>query len=90
MAAGGGRRSCPPPVDSASLFWLVPVLLYLGAGLCQVTPLFWPDRVAEAVVAGRHWRARDLRETAVVVMAATMLATSVLALLRWADRRWHG
>ncbi len=72
-------------VDQRSLFWLIPILLYLGAGLCQIMPLFTtPDGVV-VNAAGQHWHVRDLRETTVIVMTATMLATSVLALLRWFD-----
>lgn len=76
-------------VNPKSHFWLIPMLLYLAAGLCQVLPLF---TTADAIIvdaAGQHWRTRDLRETTVIVMAATMLATSVLALLRWFDGLKH-
>ncbi len=72
-------------MDRKSLFWLIPIFLYLGAGLCQVLPLFTADDAVIVDPAGQRWRARDLRETTVIVMAATMLATSVLALLRWFD-----
>jgi putative membrane protein len=73
----------PQAVDPKSLFWLIPIILYLGAGLCQIVPLLTTGDEVVVDAADRHWRARDLRETMVIVMTATMLATSVLALLRW-------
>ena len=81
------RRNNRPTqtVDRRSLFWLIPIFLYLGAGLCQVVPLFTTEDAVVVDAAGQHWRAHDLRETTVIVMTATMLATSVLALLRWFD-----
>ncbi len=76
-------------VDRKSLFWLIPVFLHLGAGLCQVVPLFTTADADIVDPAGQHWRAHDLRETTVIVMTATMLSTSVLALLRWLDGLRH-
>ena len=76
-------------VDRRSLFWLIPIFMYLGAGLCQVLPLFTTEDAIIVDAGGRHWRAYDLRETTVIVMSATMLATSVLALLRWFDALKH-
>jgi len=78
-----GRHS--QAVDRRNPFWLIPVFLYLGAGLCHVLPLFTTADADIVDAAGQHWRVHDLRETTVIVMAATMLSTSVLALLRWLD-----
>ena len=74
-------------VNRGSLFWLIPIVLYLGAGLCQIFPLLTAGDGVVIDAAGQRWRTHDLRETAVIVMMATMLATSVLALLRWFDSR---
>lgn len=74
-------------VDRSSPFWLIPIFLYLGAALCQVFPLLTAGDAVVVDAAGQRWRAYDLRETAVIVMTATMLPTSVLALLRWFDGR---
>ena len=81
------RRGGQPiqAVDRRSTFWLVPIIMYLGAGLCEVLPLLTTGAVVVVDAAGQQWRAHDLRETTVIVMTATMLATSVLALLRWFD-----
>jgi hypothetical protein len=70
-------------VDQKSLFWLIRFILYVGAGLCRIVPLFTAVDGVIVDATGRLRQARDLRETAVIVMMATMLATSVLALLRW-------
>ena len=83
FAIVSGRHGAPPPAPRRPAFWLVPLLLYLGAGLCQVPPLLTTGNATVVDAAGHAWQARDLRETTVIVMAATMLATSVLALLRW-------
>ncbi len=79
------RRNIRPTssVDQRSLFWLIPIFLYLAAGLCQIVPLFTTEDAVVVDAAGQQWRAHDLRETTVIVMTATILATSVLALLRW-------
>jgi putative membrane protein len=65
------------------LFWAVPVLSYLAAGLCHLPPLLDADaRLTDG--GGRVWSASDLRETAAVVMLFTMAPTVLLALLRLA------
>ncbi|MBA2589032.1 MAG: carotenoid biosynthesis protein [Alphaproteobacteria bacterium] len=65
-------------------FWLVPIALYLAAGLSQVAPwLLAPDgSVTDG--AGVVWRIRDLHEAAVLVALLTMVPTSLLALYRLA------
>jgi uncharacterized membrane protein len=74
------RMKSVHPIRSRA-FWVVPILLYLAAGLCYIPPLFDAnERLVDA--AGRIWWATDLRETAVIVMLFTMLPTSLLALLR--------
>ena len=71
---------------SSRLFWAIPVLLYLAAGLCHLPPLLDPDaRLADA--SGRTWSAADLRETAAIVMLFTMAPSSLLALWRLASPR---
>ena len=72
-------------------FWALPILLYFAAGLSHLLPTLAPDaRLVDA--GGRTWSAADLRETAVIVMLATMAPTSILALLRLAspERRAAG
>ena len=84
---GSGRT-----VDWRSRFWLIPVLLFFWAGVCQILPLLVGQDAVVVDGAGVSWRAHDLRESAVIVMMATMLGTSVLALLRWFEglRRGEG
>ena len=78
------RRSRPPHPHRTRTFWVVPILLYLAAGLCHIPPLF--DANASLTDAGgRGWLASDLRETTVVVLLYTMAPTSLLALLRLLD-----
>jgi uncharacterized membrane protein len=78
------RRAQDPPRPRSRLFWAIPVLLYLAAGLCHLRPLFDPD--ARLVDGGGHvWSASDLRESAAVVMLFTMTPTVLLALLRLAS-----
>lgn len=73
------RRTHPPIPGHSRLFWAIPVLLYLAAGLCHLPPLFDANmRIVDA--GGRIWSASDLRETSVIVMLFTMLPTSLLAL----------
>jgi len=75
------RRMKPAHPIRSRPFWLVPILLYLAAGLCYISPLFDAnERLVDA--AGRVWWATNLRETTVIVMLVTMLPTSLLALLR--------
>lgn len=76
-------RDKPDYAPRPRLFWAIPVLLYLAAGLARIPPLLAPDaRLVDA--GGRAWSAADLRETGVIVMLATMAPTSMLALLRLA------
>ena len=73
-----------PPRPRAPLFWAIPVLSYLAAGLCHLPPLL--DADARLVDGGGHvWSASDLRETAAVVMLFTMTPTALMALLRLAS-----
>ena len=62
-------------------------LLYLAIGLSQIVPYLTAgdDRVADAT--GHLWQARDVRETAVIVMAFTMAPTAILALFLLAKGR---
>jgi putative membrane protein len=77
------RRNRRGYTARSALFWSVPILLYLAAGLCHIPPLL--DRDSQLVNAGHKvWSAADLRETTVIVMLFTMLPTSLLALLRLA------
>jgi len=79
------RRNRPAYADRSAPFWSAPILLYLAAGLCHIPPLF--DRDSRLVDAGHQvWSAADLRETTVTVLLFTMLPTSLLALLRLAQR----
>ncbi|WP_244395873.1 carotenoid biosynthesis protein [Beijerinckia indica] len=63
------------------LFWSLPILLYLAAGLCRLPPLLASDSTL-VDAAGHIWSAADIRETAVIAMLFTMVPTSLLALLR--------
>lgn len=74
------RRDRSPYRARSSVFWSMPVLFYLAAGLCHVPRL----RDADALLrdgAGRPWSAADLRQTAVVVLLVTMVPSALLALL---------
>lgn len=75
------RRTRVPRRSHSQLFWAVPALFYLAAGLCHLPPLLETDAPL-ADGGGRLWSASDLRETAAVVMLFTMTPTVVLALLR--------
>jgi putative membrane protein len=78
------RRNRAPYPSRRRRFWMLPILLYLAAGLCHLPPLLAPD--ASLIDAGgRTWSAADLRETAVIVMIFTMAPTSILALMRLAS-----
>ena len=78
------RRAKAPYAPRPPLFWAIPILLYLAAGLAHLPQLAAPD--ATLVDArGRAWSASDLRETAAIVMLCTMAPTSLLALLRLAS-----
>lgn len=79
------RRAMAPYPPRSRLFWAVPILLYLAAGLCHLPPLMSPGaRLVDA--GGRAWSAADLRETAAIVALFTMTPTGLLALLRLASR----
>jgi putative membrane protein len=60
---------------------LAPILLYLAIGLSQLVPYFNVGADSITDPAGETWRARDLRETSVIVMAFSMAPTAILALL---------
>ena len=78
------RRTQGPSGAHAKLFWAVPVLSYLTAGLCHLPPLLDADaRLVDG--GGGVWSASDLRETAAVVMLFTMTPTALMALLRLAS-----
>ena len=77
------RRERPAYRDRPALFWSIPILLYMAAGLSHLPPL--ADQDSLLLDAGhRVWAANDLRETAVIQMLFTMRPTSLLALLRLA------
>jgi putative membrane protein len=76
---GDYRRSSP-------LFWAIPVLLYLAAGLCHLPLLIEPD-ASVVDQGGRVWSAAALRQTTAIVMLFTMTPTALLALLRLAPLR---
>ena len=78
------RRTQESPRPHSQLFWAIPVLSYLAAGLCHLPRLFDADaRLVDG--GGRVWSASDLRETAAVVMLFTMTPTAFVALLRLAS-----
>jgi len=80
------RRSRSAYRSRSGWFWAVPILSYLAAGLCHLPPLLEPDaRLTDA--AGHLWSAKDLRETAAIVMLFTMVPTGLLALMRLAIPR---
>ena len=60
-------------------FWLVPLLLYLAAGLCQVAP--WMTAGAGTVTdhAGQVWPVAALHGAAVLTALSTMLPFTLLA-----------
>ena len=65
-----------PALEGGDAFWLMPILLYAGAGLCHIAPLLVGNDGVVADASGARWRARDPHETTVIVMMATMLTTS--------------
>lgn len=83
------RRHHIPYPSVGWQFWAIPILLYLAAGLCHLTPLLTGTDATVVDGRGSAWSAAELRETTVVVMLFTMLPSSLLALLRLVapDRR---
>jgi putative membrane protein len=72
--------------SSSRLFWSIPILLYLAAGLCHLPLLLAPDtRLIDP--GGGVWSAVALRQTVAIVMLLTMTPTSLLALMRLAHPR---
>jgi uncharacterized membrane protein len=63
-------------------FWLIPILLYLAAGLSQIAPWLLAPDGSVADQAGTVWRIRDLHAAAVLVAMLTMVPTSLLAMYR--------
>jgi putative membrane protein len=63
-------------------FWMMPIFLYLSAGLCQIVP--WLVSPGGIVMdgAGTAWQVRDIHAAAVVTMLLTMAPTGLLALYR--------
>ncbi len=67
-------------------FWLIPILVYLAAGLSQIAPWLLAPDGSVTDQADAVWRIRDLHATAVLVALLTMLPTSLLAMNRlWRD-----
>jgi uncharacterized membrane protein len=77
------RRTRAAHPARSRVFWVIPILIYLAAGLCHLPPLAAHD-VTLVDAGGRTWSAADLRETAAIVMLFTMAPTSILALSRLA------
>jgi uncharacterized membrane protein len=61
---------------------LVAVLLYLAIGLSIITPYLMTTGGTVLDQTGWPWRVKDVRESAVIVMAFSMVPTAILALLR--------
>lgn len=61
---------------------LVAVLLYLAIGLSIIAPYLMTTSGTVLDQAGWPWRVKDVRESAVIVMAFSMAPTAILALLR--------
>jgi uncharacterized membrane protein len=64
-----------------SQFRLLAVLLYLAMALSQIVPYLAGGDSIVTDLAGQAWRAQDLRETTVIIMAFSMLPTGFLALI---------
>lgn len=63
-------------------FWLVPILLYMAAGLSQIVPWLLAPDGSVTDQAGMVWRIGDLHAAAVLVAMLTMLPTGLLAMVR--------
>ncbi len=61
---------------------LLAVLVYLAMGLNQILPFLLSDDGAVADPGGGRWSVRDIHETAVIVMAFSMLPSGMIALLK--------
>jgi len=69
---------------------LLAVLIYLAMGLSQILPYLADAEIAVLDQSGATWRSRDLRETAVIVMAFSMLPSGIFALLKTIRTRCRG
>jgi len=61
---------------------LLAVLIYLAMGLSQILPFLLSGTEQVVDPGGAAWSARDIHETAVIVMTFSMLPSGVLALLK--------
>ena len=66
---------------------LTAILLYAAIGLSQIVPYLTGANSVVVDARGQTWRASDIREAAVTIMALTMVPTSILALFVQLRRR---
>ena len=77
------------PLDTRShsrSFWLVPLLLYWAAGLCQIAPYLIAKDIHILDHGGRIWSVVALRETAALMALFAMTPPCLLAILLLYDR----
>jgi len=63
-------------------FWLMPILLYLAAGLSQVAPWLLSGKGEVTAMNGQAWPVQAIHDTAVLAALLTMLPTSLAAIYR--------
>lgn len=83
------RRSdlSEPPAARTKVLRLTAIALYLSSGLTHLTPWLIGQGGEVIDAAGHLWRIADLRATTALTMLATMLVSSMLAVLRLAADR---
>lgn len=64
------------------IFWLVPILFYLAAGLSQIAPWFLSSGGRVVDQAGQVWPVQALHDAAILMALLTMLPVSLLAIYR--------
>ena len=75
------------PLVASRAYWLAPILFYLVVAMCWSLPyLTLPDTVVQDA-RGTIWAARDIRETAVIILLFTMVPSGLFALYRTLSNR---
>jgi hypothetical protein len=90
LLRSGPRTAGEAPLLPSRAYWLAPIVLYLVIALCWSLPYFtFPGSVVQDA-RGTNWAAKDIRETAVIILFFTMVPSGLFALYRTLSNRKLG
>jgi hypothetical protein len=75
------------PVLASRAYWLAPILLYLVIAISWSLPYFTSQDTIVRDARGTIWSAKDIRETAVIILLFTMVPSGLFALYRILSNR---